>query len=372
MTVRELEPNVLWNHFADLNAVPRPSKKEERVIEFARSFGESLGLETMVDHVGNVIIKKPASSGMEDRAPVVMQSHLDMVHQKNADTDFDFDSQGIDMYVDEDWVKARGTTLGADNGIGVATIMSILSSTDIAHPAVEALFTIDEETGMTGAIGLEGGLLNGKFLLNLDTEEDNELTIGCAGGVDITLRSSFETTALTDDFKRFKIVVRGLKGGHSGVEIHLGRGNANKWMNRILWHLSENVDLKVCEIDGGGLRNAIPRESISIVAINKADVAAFEKVLAEQTAELLAEYSSTDPSAEVVYEEFGGDASAINPELQKALIATLYSCPNGIFRMSPEIKDLVQTSNNLARVLVKDGAMQIGCLTQKLSEFRAR
>ncbi len=364
MTIRELEPNDLWNHFANLNSVPRPSKKEERVIEFAKKFGESLGLETMVDNVGNVIIRKPASPGMEDRAPIVMQSHLDMVCQKNADTEFDFDTQGIDMYVDDDWVKARGTTLGADNGIGVATIMSILSSTDIDHPAVEALFTTDEETGMTGAIGLEGGLLSGKFLLNLDTEEDNELTIGCAGGVDITLKSTCEMVAVNSDFENYKIVVRGLQGGHSGIDIHLGRGNANKWMNRILWHLAENIDLKICEIDGGGLRNAIPRESSSIVAINKSDMAAFEKVLSEQTVELLAEYAVTDPHAEVIVEKDGGEYSALKPDLQKALIATVYSCPNGIFRMSPDIKDLVQTSNNLARVLVKDGVMQIGCLTR--------
>ena len=184
--VRDLEPKTLWNHFADLNAVPRASKKEEQVIEFAKNFGESLGLETIVDEVGNVIIRKPASPGMEDRTPIVMQSHLDMVHQKNADTEFDFATQGIDMYVDDDWVRARGTTLGADNGLGVASIMTILSSDDIEHPAVEALFTIDEETGMTGAQGLKGGLLNGKILLNLDTEDDDELTIGCAGGVDVT------------------------------------------------------------------------------------------------------------------------------------------------------------------------------------------
>ena len=226
--VRGLEPKSLWNHFADLNEVPRASKKEERVIEFARNFGQSLGLETVVDDIGNVIIRRPASPGMEDRLPIVMQSHLDMVHQKNADTQFDFDTQGIEMIVDEDWVRANGTTLGADNGIGVATIMALLASTEIAHPPLEALFTVDEETGMTGALNLQGGMLSGSILLNLDTEEDNELTIGCAGGVDITATRSFEAEAAPQGCQTYEVFVRGLKGGHSGMDIHLGRGNANK------------------------------------------------------------------------------------------------------------------------------------------------
>jgi dipeptidase D len=191
--IRLLEPTALWQHFADLNAVPRPSKKEERVIQFIKSFGEGLKLPTSVDEVGNVMIKKPATKGMESKATVVMQSHLDMVHQKNNDTEFDFDTQGIDMYIDDDWVKARGTTLGADNGIGVASIMTLLASTDIPHPAIEALFTIDEETGMTGALAFKGGLLSGNIMLNLDTEEDNELTIGCAGGVDVTASGEYKS-----------------------------------------------------------------------------------------------------------------------------------------------------------------------------------
>ncbi len=237
--VRNLEPKLLWNHFADLNQVPRPSKKEERVIQFAKDFGERLGLETMVDAVGNVIIRKPATPGMEDRATVVMQSHLDMVCQKNADTDFDFDSQGIEMAVDGDWVRAKGTTLGADNGIGVASIMTLLASDDIPHPPLEALFTIDEETGMTGAKGLEGGLLTGSIMLNLDTEDDDELTIGCAGGVDVTAKRSYDGETPPGNSQALRISVSGLKGGHSGMDIPLGRGNANKLMNRILWKAAQ-------------------------------------------------------------------------------------------------------------------------------------
>jgi dipeptidase D len=198
--IRNLEPKSVWNHFADLNAVPRPSKKEEGVIQFMVDFGKNLNLETFVDKVGNVIIKKPATSGMENRKTVVMQGHIDMVHQKNSDTDFDFDKEGIKMFVDGDWVKAKGTTLGADNGLGVAAIMVILSSTEIAHPTIEALFTIDEETGMTGAMGLEGGVLSGEILLNLDTEEDDEIGVGCAGGVDVTATRTYEEEE-TPEFK---------------------------------------------------------------------------------------------------------------------------------------------------------------------------
>ena len=242
--IRQLAPTALWNHFADLNAVPRPSKKEQRVRAFMKTFGESLGLPTKVDEAGNVIIKKPATKGMEDRQAIVMQSHLDMVHQKNSDTVFDFDKQGIDMYVDGDWVKAKGTTLGADNGIGVASIMTLLASTDIPHPALEALFTIDEETGMTGALELKGGLLDGQILLNLDTEADNELTIGCAGGVDVTGNGTYEQVAAKGG-NAFKISVKGLTGGHSGAEIHLGRANANKLMNRILLRLTNDHAISI-------------------------------------------------------------------------------------------------------------------------------
>ena len=267
--IRNLEPKALWNKFADLNAVPRPSKKEERIIAFMKNFGEQLGLETLVDEVGNVIIKKPATPGMENRKTIVMQSHLDMVHQKNAGTDFDFDTQGIEMFVDGDWVRAKGTTLGADNGLGVATIMAILESKDIPHPAIEALFTIDEETGMTGAMGLKGGLLQGEILLNLDTEEDDEIDIGCAGGLDVTAVREYNEEEVPENSVGYTIKVSGLNGGHSGMDIHKGLGNANKIMNRLLFDSFENFGLQIAEIDGGSLRNAIPRESVAKVIISE-------------------------------------------------------------------------------------------------------
>ncbi len=362
--IRQLQPPDLWNHFADLNAIPRASKKEQRVIEFMRQFGQQLGLETQVDEVGNVIIRKPATPGMENRLPVVMQSHLDMVWQKNADTDFDFETQGIDMFVDDDWVKARGTTLGADNGIGVASIMTILASDSIEHPALEALFTIDEETGMTGAKALPAGVLHGKILLNLDTEEDNELTIGCAGGVDITATRDYQPEPPVSESQAIRVVVRGLKGGHSGVDIHLGRANANKLMNRLLWHGARQFDLQIADIDGGGLRNAIPRESSSIVSVPANHVDAFQAWIESEAGIVAAEYASTDPGLQIVTEMADPTAGLLPGQLQLQLLGVLYGCPNGIHRMSPDIEDLVQTSNNLARVLVKDGQLTIGCLTR--------
>jgi len=249
--IRQLEPKAVWNKFADLNAVPRPSKKEERVIAFMKDFGVSLNLEVIEDSVGNVIIRKPATTGMEDRKPIVMQSHLDMVHQKNNDTNFDFLTQGIAMHIEGDWVKAKGTTLGADNGLGVATIMAVLESTDIPHPAIEALFTIDEETGMTGAMGLKGGLLNGAILLNLDTEDDDEIGVGCAGGIDVTAQRDYNEESTPETKIGYEIQVNGLQGGHSGMDIHKGFGNANKIMNRLLFDGFENFGLRISEIDGG-------------------------------------------------------------------------------------------------------------------------
>ena len=363
-TVRELEPKELWNNFADINAVPRPSKKEERIIEFMMQFGNKLGLPTSKDEVGNVIIKKPASKGMESKQTIVLQSHLDMVHQKNADTNFDFDTQGIEMFVDGDWVKAKGTTLGADNGIGVATIMSVLSSTSLAHPAIEALFTIDEETGMTGALSLQGGLLDGKILLNLDTEDDNELTIGCAGGVDVTATGSYTLEAAPPNVSIYSVSVKGLTGGHSGMEIHKGLGNANKIMNRILVGAFTKFGIQISSIDGGSLRNAIPRESVATLVIPENEAAAFETFINEIQEELKAEHKTTDPNLSITCAKTEEKSRVMQKGFQSKLLKSIYACANGVYRMSPDILHLVQTSNNLARVLVKDGEYSLQCLTR--------
>jgi dipeptidase D len=361
--IRNLEPKALWNNFADLNSVPRPSKKEEKVRQFMVDFGNKLGLATQVDPIGNVIIKKPASKGMENRKVVVLQSHLDMVCQKNNDTAFDFDTQGINMYIDGDWVKAKGTTLGADNGLGVASIMSILESDDIVHPAIEALFTIDEETGMTGAIGLQAGYLDGDILLNLDTEDDDEIGVGCAGGIDITATKTYETQENPSNLA-YKITVKGLQGGHSGMDIHKGFGNANKLMNRILYAL--NGTALIAEIDGGSLRNAIPRESNAvIVCIDEDKMGAIFNTISEA---ITTEYNGIEPDLKILISNTDVPKNTMTAAEQDKLLKTIYTIHNGVFRMSPDITDLVETSNNLARVIVADGQIKIACLTRSSIE----
>ena len=351
--VRELEPKALWNYFEDLNAVPRPSKKEERVIQFILDFGNSLGLETVKDAVGNVRIRKDATPGMEDRMTVTLQSHLDMVHQKNASTDFDFLTEGIRSYIDGDWVKAEGTTLGADNGIGVASIMTLLASTEIQHPALEALFTIDEETGMTGAQGLEAGFLNGDILLNLDTEDDDELSIGCAGGIDTLVELDYNEDILPQGAKGIRISVNGLKGGHSGMDIHLGRGNANKIMNRLLFETHERFGMRIVEVDGGGLRNAIPRESFASVVVEDAD--GFLNHVRDTAAVIKAELRSTEPNLQIEASKADASGKVMALDAQEKVLNALYAMVNGVYRMSTDIPDLVETSSNLARVVIKNG-----------------
>ena len=366
--IRNLRPRSVWNKFADLNAVPRPSKKEERVIAFMIDFGESLGFEVIEDSVGNVIIKKPATIGMEDRKSIVMQSHLDMVHQKNNDTKFDFLTQGIEMYIEGDWVKANGTTLGADNGLGVATIMAVLESNDISHPAIEALFTIDEETGMTGAMGLKEGLLNGDILLNLDTEEDDEIGVGCAGGIDVTAEKDFKQVSTPVGKIGYSIVVNGLQGGHSGMDIHKGFGNANKIMNRILFDSFEKYGLRINEIDGGGLRNAIPRESRAVVAIDSLHESSFLHNLGELIRSIKLELKTTEPGLVISLTNIDTPKLIMDSDVQLGLTRALYAAWNGVYRMSPEIEGLVEASNNIARVVVKDGNIKICCLTRSSVE----
>jgi dipeptidase D len=363
-TITDLSPKPIWKNFAALNAVPRASKKEQQVIAFIKSFGESLGLPVSVDATGNVLIKKPATPGMENRVTVALQSHLDMVHQKNSDTDFDFSTRGIEMDIDGDWVKAKGTTLGADNGIGVATIMSILESKDIPHPPIEALFTIDEETGMTGAMGLAGGLLEAKILLNLDTEDDHELTIGCAGGVDVTAEGKYATQAVPTGYTAFSITLKGLTGGHSGMDIHLSRANANKLMNRLLYHATQQYGIMVSSIDGGSLRNAIPRESKAEISVMEIHAAAFSEFVKDQRSIFKKEYHSTDPGLDLSITPATAFTTCMDKASQAKLLRSVYACPNGIYRMSPDIQGMVQSSNNIARVIVKDGSSTIQCLTR--------
>ena len=366
--IRNLEPKDLWNKFADLNAVPRPSKKEDRVINFIKDFGNSLGLETFEDEIRNVIIRKPATAGMENRKALVLQGHLDMVHQKNNDTVFDFDKQGIEMYVDGDWVRARGTTLGADNGLGVAMIMAILESNEMKHPAIEALFTIDEETGMTGALNLKAGVLRGDILLNMDTEEDDEIDIGCAGGIDVTANRSYNEEETPDGSVGYTITVKGLTGGHSGMDIHKGLGNANKIMNRLLFDGFENFGLQIAEISGGSLRNAIPRESVTKVIVAGMYDQAFVFDMQEIIGDIKTEFKTMEPNLAIEIVKSDLPNKVMDLGVQEGLLRSIYAAHNGVYRMSADMEDLVETSNNIARVIVKDGEISIQNLTRSSIE----
>ncbi len=360
MEITQIEPRIIWKNFAALNAVPRPSKKEEKVIAFIKNFGGNLNLETVVDEIGNVIIRKPATPGMEKRKSIVLQSHLDMVCQKNSDVNFDFDTQGIQMEIDGDWIKAKGTTLGADNGLGVASIMSILESNDIPHPALEALFTIDEETGMTGALGLKPGQLHGEILLNLDTEEDDEIDIGCAGGIDVTATQNFPLENVNAQI--VKIEVKGLQGGHSGMDIHKGFGNANVILGRLLFTGISQQNIQLISIDGGGLRNAIPREANAVLSVRNS--VEFIENAAVLKSEILEEFASVEKDLHISIENYTTHEKAIPEKDSAKIILVLKAAHNGVYRMSPDVEDLVESSNNIARVELKDGNLKILCLSR--------
>lgn len=364
--VSQLEPKQIWKNFSKLNAIPRGSKKEERVVAFMVDFGKSLGLETKVDAVKNVLIKKPATPKMQNCRTIVLQSHLDMVHQKNNATVFDFDKQGIDMFIDGDWVKARGTTLGADNGLGVAAIMGILESKNIEHPAIEALFTIDEETGMSGAKGLQAGFLTGDILLNLDTEEDDEIDIGCAGGLDVTASKSYSEKDVPKDTLAYQITLRGLRGGHSGMDIHRGFGNANKMMNEILLQGSDLIS--VASIHGGSLRNAIPRESVAVIVIDKKHEAQIKKTIDEVSKAIKIKFKNIEPGMDLLFEPVKNPAKVMDPAAQKQLLEAIGNAHNGVYIMSEDMPDLVEASNNIAKVNVQDGSIMIECLTRSSVE----
>lgn len=368
MNRSDLPSNSYWDFFIGLNAVPRASKKEEEIRQHVIEFAKERNLDCEEDEVGNILIKKPASPGYEDRPIVAMQGHLDMVHQKNADVDFDFATQGIDMYVDGEWLRARGTTLGADNGLGVAAIMAVLDSKEMKHPALEALFTIDEETGMTGAMGLKPGWMHAKYLLNLDTEEEDEITIGCAGGVDTFANHTLKTTALPHGYKAAVIGVKGLFGGHSGTDIHTGRGNANKLLFRLLNQLQNQFTFTLCEVDGGGLRNAIPREAVATIAFKSDDEEAIRAKAAEWEKTFQSEYATTDPDLRVDWSEAETPEEGLESVVQRRFILAVEATFNGIFRMSPDVDDLVETSSNLARIILKEGQMNMQSLQRSSRE----
>lgn len=364
--ILKLKPEAVWRSFYELTQIPRPSKKEEQVRAYLKKFGEDLGLETIVDEIGNVIIKKPATEGMEDRKGIILQGHMDMVPQKNSDTDHDFEKDPIDAYIDGDWVTARGTTLGADNGMGIAATMAVLEAKDLVHGPVEALITMDEETGMTGAENLKAGVLDGDILINLDSEDEGELYIGCAGGIDTTGEFTYTADDVPEGMAAFKITVKGLKGGHSGLDINLGRGNANKIMNILLLKAGEKYGLRLADIDGGSLRNAIPRESFATVVVPDDKKADFEQFVTEFEAIVQDEFKDADPGVQIVAETADLPKNIIDEKTQANLYTAVTECPNGVIKMSESVKGITETSTNLAIVKSGDGSIIINSLQRSL------
>ena len=356
-----LKPPALWKNFEAMCAIPRPSKNEEKIQAFAKKFGEDLNLETIVDEIGNVIIKKPATQGMEDKLIVVLQAHLDMVPQKNSDIDHDFDKDPIQPYIEAGWVKAKGTTLGADNGIGAAAAMAILESKDIPHGPIEVLLTTDEETGMTGANGLKPGLLDGDILINLDSEDEGELYIGCAGGVNTNVVFDYQEENVPVDSTAFKIKIAGLRGGHSGLDINYGRGNACKIINKLMLG-ADKFGLRLAAIDAGSLRNAIPREAVATVVIPDSNIMEFNNYVyqfADSEKEILKE---TDSGLNIDIEKTEMPAALIDAKTQKNLFEAIEKCPNGVIAMNKNMPNVVETSTNLAIVKSGNGKIEIASL----------
>ena len=365
-----LKPEKLWFYFTEILNIPRPSKKEGKMISYLLDFGSKHQLETLQDEVGNVLIRKNASPGMDNRKAVTLQSHIDMVCEKNSDLEFNFENDGINARIDGGWVKAKGTTLGADDGIGVAAQLALLASNDIKHGPIECLFTIDEETGLTGAFGLKPGFLTGEILLNLDSEDDGELYIGCAGGRDSVITFSYTKENTPPDHKAYKINVSGLSGGHSGDDINKGKANANKILNRILWSATKNSGLKLAEIDGGNLRNAIAREAFATVLIPNENQTTFEKDIIDFENTVKAEFNKTEPSLKITFNLVENPTYIIDAKTQFNLINSLYACPHGVIGMSADIPNFVETSTNLASI--KTQTNQIIVTTSQRSSVESK
>ena len=346
----ELQPTEIWNHFEDICQVPRPSKKEDRIIDFLMEFGKKHKLETKRDEIGNVLISKQATPGKEHLKTVVLQSHMDMVCEKNSETNHDFDQDPIIPWIDNGWVKAKGTTLGADDGIGMAAEMALLTSTDIEHGPIECLFTVDEETGLSGAFALQPDFFKGDILLNLDSEDEGELFIGCAGGIDTIASIEYTKEEIPNDHFPIRIEVKGLLGGHSGDEINKGRGNSNKILNRFLWQINKKYDIRIADFNGGNLRNAIPREAYAIITLPskfKENVRVDLNIYASDMEEV---WSISEPRLKLSLESTDVPEFVIDKESSCNLMDAIYACPHGVFAMSSKMPGMVETSTNLASV----------------------
>ena len=350
-----LKPAGVFRYFEEICQVPRPSKKEEKIIAYLQDFGKKQGLETLTDEAGNILMRKPATHGMENCKTVALQAHMDMVCEKNNDVHHDFLTDPIETIVDGEWMKAKGTTLGADNGIGVATALAVLADESLVHGPLECLFTVDEETGLTGAFALKEGLLHADILLNLDSEDEGELFIGCAGGVDSVGEFSYQEVDVPDGYFYARVQVKGLLGGHSGSDIHMGRANANKLLARFLNCIRKKYDVYLCGIDGGNLRNAIAREAYAIIAFPESDKHAIRADLNVFAAEVEGEYAVSDPGIQFILESETPCKQAIEPQVARQVLMAIQALPHGVVAMSQDIPGLVETSTNLASVKMKPG-----------------
>ena len=361
-TICDLQPQLVWKNFNKLCSVPHPSHHLEKITKVIVDFGKEHGLETIVDKSGNIIIRKPATPGRENAIPVVLQAHMDMVPQKNNDKVHNFETDPIEPMIDGEWVRANGTTLGADNGVGVAAGMAILESKDIQHGPLELFVTADEETGMYGAFGMEPGTLKGNILLNLDSEDFGELYVGCAGGVDANISWKYQGVAAIADDVALKVTIKGLKGGHSGLEINCGRANANKLLFRFLKEVISLYEARLAKVEGGNMRNAIPREAYAVISVPSEEVENIKKLVEEYCDLFNKEYSITENKIEVLCEEIEMPELIIPEEIQDDLVNAITGCPNGVFRMIPAIPDTVETSMNLSIIEANATDISVKCL----------
>ncbi len=372
MSIGNIHPQAIWSFFEEITQVPRPSKKEEKIRAYLRAFAAKYGLAIKEDAIGNILISKGATAGMENKKTIVLQSHMDMVCEKNNDVEHDFENDPIQAYQDGEWVKAKGTTLGADNGIGMAAELAILASTDVAHGPIECLFTVDEETGLSGAFALEEGFFTARTLINLDSEDEAEVFIGCAGGIDTTSTFTYKPSMAPENYQYLRIEVKNLLGGHSGGDIHRGRGNANKILNRFLWQTAQKMEMVLCAIDGGNLRNAIPREAYAIIGIpcsRKEEVRVDLNVYISQMED---ELGNIEPNMTIELHSEEAQTTAFDQETMFNLMNALYACPHGVISMSHDMPGLVETSTNLASVKMKEENTIVVATSQRSSVESAK
>ncbi len=348
--IDDLKPHLLWKYFSEILHIPRPSKKEEKIIAYIIDFAKEHKLEYKKDETGNILISKPPSKGFHNRKSTVLQSHMDMVCEKNADVKHNFETDAITAYIDKGWIRARGTTLGADNGIGIATQLAILADNSLKHGPIECLFTVDEETGLTGAYNIRPGVFKSRILINLDSEDEGELFIGCAGGMDTLIEMSYTSKPCKKVHSAYTVTICGLKGGHSGDDINKGRGNSNKILIRFLWDSSKHFKIRLFDFQGGNLRNSIPREAVAGIVIKQSNIPEFLKKFNDFKVEIQNEFRNTEPDLDLIVKETKMPQMVLSMKSQKKFLNVLHACPNGVIEMSPEIEGLVQTSTNLASV----------------------